>query len=175
MRAHWIRCKWPNTLVIVQFFMRLTRCLGQYAIPFVISLYDYWRNQRSRQVDRYVPTQRFEELPLQVVYSVPRRSFYYLTQSRFRGLIAAAFLSAGGLLASSLSAGTRSTYVCPIVVYGASGLRSYKLFNVLADSVILIGVTELCRSGAQFDDTRRKRALAFLGAGLLVSGQLQLY
>ncbi|KAJ5447621.1 hypothetical protein N7445_002442 [Penicillium cf. griseofulvum] len=138
-----------------------------YAIPFVISLYDYWRNQRYRQVDRYVPTQRFEELPLQVVYSVSRRSLYYLTQSRTRGLIAAALLSAGGLLTSSLTAGTRSTYVCPIVVYGASGLRSYKLFNLFADSVILIGVTELCRSGAQFDDARRKRALTFLGAGLL--------
>ncbi|OQE42314.1 hypothetical protein PENCOP_c004G09004 [Penicillium coprophilum] len=138
-----------------------------YAIPFVISLYDYWRNQRSRQVDRYVPTKRFEELPLQVVYSVSRRSFYYLTQSRSRGLIAAAFLSTGGLLASSLSAGTRSTYICPIVLHGASRLQSYRLFNLFADSVILISVTELCRIGAQFDDARRKQALTSLGAGLL--------
>lgn len=154
----------------IQFVMQLTRWLAQYAIPFVISLYDYWRNQRSRQVDRYVPTQRFENLPLQVVYSVSRRSLYYLTQSRSRGLIAAAFLSIGGLLASSFSAGTRSTYVCPIVLHGASRLRSYRLFNLFADSVILIGITEICRIGAQFDDVRRKRALTFLGAGLLVSG-----
>ncbi|KAJ5838619.1 uncharacterized protein N7525_003807 [Penicillium rubens] len=138
-----------------------------YAIPFVISLYDYWRNHRSRQVDRYVPTQRFEKLPLQVVYSVSRRSFYYLTQSRFRGLIAAAFLSIGGLFASSFSAGTRSTYVCPIVLHSASRLRSYRLFNLFADSIILIGITELCQIGAQFDDARRKRALTFLGTGLL--------
>ncbi|KGO39712.1 Lipopolysaccharide-modifying protein [Penicillium expansum] len=138
-----------------------------YAIPFVISLYDYWRNQRSRQVDKYVPTQRFEKLPLQVVYSASRRSFYYLTQSRSRGLIAAAFLSVGGLLASSFSAGTRSTYICPIMLHGASRLRSYRLFNLFADSVILIGITELCRIGTQFDDARRKRALTFLGAGLL--------
>ncbi|KAJ5498643.1 Lipopolysaccharide-modifying protein [Penicillium expansum] len=138
-----------------------------YAIPFVISLYDYWRNQRSRQVDKYVPIQRFEKLPLQVVYSASRRSFYYLTQSRSRGLIAAAFLSVGGLLASSFSAGTRSTYICPIMLHGASRLRSYRLFNLFADSVILIGITELCRIGTQFDDARRKRALTFLGAGLL--------
>lgn len=154
-------------------FMLLTRCHGQYAIPFVISIYDYWRNQRSRQVDRYVPTQRFETLPLQVAYSVSRRSFYHLTQSRFRGLIAAAFLSVGGLLASSFSAGTRSTYICPIVLHGASRLRSYRMFNLFADSVILIGITELCRIGTQFDDVRRKRTLTFLGAGLLVSGQLR--
>ncbi|CAI7595471.1 unnamed protein product [Penicillium glandicola] len=138
-----------------------------YAIPFVISLYDYWRNQRSRQVDRYAPTQRFEKLPLQVVYSVSRRTFYYLTQSRSRGLIAAAFLSTGGLLASSFSAGTRSTYICPIVLHGALRLRSYRLFNLFADSVILIGITDLCRIGTQFDDARRKRTLTFLGAGLL--------
>ncbi|KAG0161503.1 hypothetical protein PDIDSM_9037 [Penicillium digitatum] len=138
-----------------------------YVIPFVISLYDYWRNQRSRRVDGYVPTKRLEKLPLQVVYSVSHRSFYYLTQSRSRGLIAAAFLSVGGLLASSLLAGTRSTYICPIVSHGTSRLQSYRLFNLFADSVLLIGITELCRMGTQYDDARRKRALTFLGAGFL--------
>jgi hypothetical protein len=127
------------------------------------------RNQRSRQAEKYVPTQRFQNLPLQIVYSVSRRSFYYLTQSRFRGVIAAAFLSVGGLLASSFLAGTRSTYICPVVLNGASRLRSYKMFNVLVDSVLLVGITELCRIGVQFDDARRKRTLTFLGAGLLVS------
>ena len=151
-------------------FKQLKRCSGQYVIPFVISLYDYWRNQRSRRVDGYVPTKRLEKLPLQVVYSVSHRSFYYLTQSRSRGLIAAAFLSVGGLLASSLLAGTRSTYICPIVSHGTSRLQSYRLFNLFADSVLLIGITELCRMGTQYDDARRKRALTFLGAGFLVSG-----
>ncbi|KAJ5542538.1 hypothetical protein N7535_004960 [Penicillium sp. DV-2018c] len=140
-----------------------------YAIPFVISLYDYWRNQRTRQVEKYVPTHQFDQLSLlQVVYSLPRRIFHYLMQSRFRGLIAAGLLSIGGLLASSFSAGNRSTYICPVVSHGASRLQSYRLFNLFADSVLLIGVTELCRIGAHFDDARRKRALTFLGFGLLV-------
>ncbi|KAJ5787982.1 hypothetical protein N7457_002972 [Penicillium paradoxum] len=157
----------------VESFRQITRNIEcapagyAYAIPFIISLYDYWRNQRLRQVERYAPTQRFEMLPLQVVYSISRRSFHHLTQSRFSGLIAATLLSIGGLLASSYSAGIRSTYICPIVLHGASRLRSYKLFNVFADSVLLIGITELCRIGTQFDDARRKRALTFLGVGLL--------
>ena len=117
-----------------------------------------------------MPIQRFQSLPLQVTYSMSRRSFYYLTQSRFRGVIAAAFLSIGGLLASSLLDGTRSSYICPIVSGGASRMQSLKIFNLFVDSGLLIGVTELCRIGAQFDDARRKRALTFLGAGLLVSG-----
>ncbi|CAG8298156.1 unnamed protein product [Penicillium salamii] len=138
-----------------------------YAIPFVVSLYDFWCNQRSRQTENYVPIQRFQKLPLQVTYSMSRRSFYYLTQSRFRGMIAAAFLSIGGLLASSLLAGTRSSYICPVVLNGASRLQSLEIFNLFVDSGLLIGIAELCRIGGQFDDARRKRALTFLGAGLL--------
>lgn len=116
-----------------------------------------------------MPVQQFQNLPLQVTYSVSRRGFYYLTQSRFRGVIAAFFLSVGGLLASSLLAGARSSYICPVVTNGASRLQSIKAFNLLADSALLIGIAELCRIGGQFDDARRKRALVFLGAGLLVS------
>ncbi|KAJ6080416.1 hypothetical protein N7467_010169 [Penicillium canescens] len=157
----------------VESFRQVTRhseCVPSgyaYAIPFVISLYDYWRNQRSRQVETYVPAQRFLKLPLQVTYSVCRRSFHYLTQSRFRGVIAAAFLSISGLLASSFSAGNRSTYICPVVLHGASQMRFFRIFNVFSDSALLIGITELCRIGSQFDEARRKRTLMFLGAGLL--------
>jgi hypothetical protein len=73
------------------------------------------------------------------------------------------------MLASSFLAGSRSTYICPVVLNGASRLRSFKIFNLLVDSALLVGFTELCRIGAQFDDARRKRTLVFLGAGLLVS------
>lgn len=83
--------------------------------------------------------------------------------------MAAALLSASGILDSSVLAGTRSSYICPVVLNGTSRLRYLKTFNLLADSALLVGVTELCRIGAQFDDTRRKRTLASLGAGLLVS------
>lgn len=61
-----------------------------------------------------------------------------------------------------------------MVFDGASQLRFVKIFNLVADSALLIGVTELCRNGAQFDDTRRKRTLASLGAGLLVSTLLNI-
>jgi hypothetical protein len=51
-------------------------------------------------------------------------------------------------------------------------MRSYRVFNVFADSALLIGITELCRVGSQFDESRRRRTLMFLGAGLLVGGDI---
>lgn len=71
-------------------------------------------------------------------------------------------------MAASFMAGGQSTYVCPIVLNGASHLRIIRLVNALVDSVLLIGVADLCRSGAENEEKRRKRVLVSLGAGLLV-------
>ncbi|KAJ5084866.1 hypothetical protein NUU61_009445 [Penicillium alfredii] len=142
------------------------------AIPFIISLYDYRRNQRFRQVEAYVPLQRFQNLPVQLLLSFCRRTQYLLTQSRLKGIIAATLLSSGGLLAASFSAGSQSTYICSLTTSDASHLQTIKIFNVLVDSLLLIGVVELYRNGSRLDEARRKRTLVSLGAGLIAVGAI---
>jgi hypothetical protein len=92
-----------------------------------------------------------------------------LTQSRFRGIFAAALISIGGYAASSLLAGSQSTYICPIVLNGSARLQAMKAANVVIDSILLIGITELCRSGTDGEESRTNRTAFSLGAGLLVS------
>lgn len=146
-----------------------TLMMDQYALPFTISIYDYWRNQRSRSVESYDSSQSFQNLPLMVVYSTFRRGWYYLTQSRFRGVIAAILLSLGGYLASSFWAGSQSNYICPLVHQSASRIQGIRLANVLVDSALLIGFTELSQRGFGAIEARGKRTLTTLGACLLVS------
>lgn len=104
-----------------------------------------------------------------VVYSTCRRAFHYPTQSRFKGVIAAALLSLGGYLAIPFSAGSQSTYICPLVSHGASRTHTILLLNVLVDSALLVGLAELFRQGAESTEQRGKRTSTTLGAGLLVS------
>lgn len=141
----------------------------QYVIPFIVSLYDYWRNQRSQPREEYVHLQRFQGLPVQLAYSTCRRSFHFVTQSRARGIIAATFLSIAGYMVSSFTDGSQSTYVCPIVIHAEARLRVIRVLGTLMDSILLIGVADLCRAGADHEGQRKKRTLVSLGAGLLVS------
>lgn len=104
-----------------------------------------------------------------VVYSTCRRVFHYLTQSRFKGVIAATLLSLGGHLAIPFLAGSQSTYICPLVSNGTSRMQMILFLNVLVDSALLIGIAELIRQGAESTEQRGKRVLTILGAGLLVS------
>ena len=78
-------------------------------------------------------------------------------------------VSLSGYGAALFSSGSQSTYICPIILKGASHLQMVRLANALIDSVILIGVAELCHTGAGNGETRRKRTLISLGAGLIVS------
>jgi len=95
-----------------------------------------------------------------------------MTKSNFRGIIAAALVSIGGYSASSFLAGSRSTYICPIILDTAFWMRIIGLISLAFDSLILMGVAELFEFGAERSETRRQqRALMSLGAGLLVSGR----
>lgn len=44
-----------------------------------------------------------------------------------------------------------------------------KAANVVIDSILLVGITELFRNGADGEESRIKRTFFSLGAGLLVS------
>ncbi|KAJ5803567.1 uncharacterized protein N7503_006017 [Penicillium pulvis] len=140
-----------------------------YAIPFIVSLYDYWRYRRLQPTQEYVSSHRFQSVPIQVAESVYRRCFYYMTKSGLRGIIAAALVSIGGFSASSFLAGSQSTYICPIILKTAFWMRIIGLTSLVFDSLILIGVAELFEFGSERSETRRhRRALMSLGAGLLV-------
>ncbi|KAJ6005279.1 hypothetical protein N7451_003223 [Penicillium sp. IBT 35674x] len=140
-----------------------------YAIPFIVSLYDYWRYRRLQPTQEYVSSHRFQSVPIQVAESVYRRCFYYMTKSGFRGIIAAALVSIGGYSASSFLAGSQSTYICPIILKTAFWMRIVGLISLVFDSLILMGVAELFEFGGERSETRRhQRALLSLGAGLLV-------
>ncbi|KAK5795835.1 hypothetical protein VI817_005120 [Penicillium citrinum] len=145
-----------------------------YAIPFAISIYDYCRNQRTRPEDDYVSHLRYQSRPIQAAYSACRRSFHYLTRSKYRGILAAILLSLSGYSAASFYAGGRSTYICPIIHHGATQLRGLRLLNVLLDSILLIGVAELYQNDGCLESNRRKRAFFSLGVGLVAVSLLWL-
>lgn len=92
-----------------------------------------------------------------------------LTQSKYRGIFAAALISVGGYAASTLLAGSQSTYICPIILNGPARLQAMKVANVIIDSILLIGITELCQNGTEIEESRRRRTMVSLGVGLLVS------
>lgn len=173
MHSGRICSKCRKTVYVRVFSKPLITCRAKYTIPFIISLYDYIRNQRIRPKDEYVSSQRSQSPVIQAIYSTLRWVFYCLTRSRYRGILAASFLSLSGYSVSSFYAGGKSTYICPIILHGALRLRGIRLLNVLLDSTLLIGVSELCRNDSTLEgNTRRKRALFSLGAGLVVSGKL---
>jgi hypothetical protein len=92
-----------------------------------------------------------------------------LTQSKYRGIFAAALISVGGYAASTLLAGSQSTYICPIILNGPARLQAMKAANVVIDSILLIGITELCQNGTEIEESRRRPTMVSLGVGLLVS------
>ncbi|KAJ5654634.1 hypothetical protein N7490_001637 [Penicillium lividum] len=139
-----------------------------YAIPFILSVYEYWRYRRLQPKEKYVSSQRFQSVPIQMAESIYRRCFYYLTKSHLRGVIAATLVSIGGYSASSFLAGSQSTYICSIVHHTALWMRIIGLMSLVCDSLILMGVAELFEFGAERSETRKqRRALMSLGAGLL--------
>ncbi|CEJ54018.1 hypothetical protein PMG11_00344 [Penicillium brasilianum] len=139
-----------------------------YAIPFLISLYDYWRHQKPRSRAGYSPLQPSQNLSSNVALSLCRRGLHNLTQSQFRGVFAAALISISGYAASSLLAGSQSTYICPIVLSGAARLRAMKVASVVIDTILLIVVAELCRNGTGNEVCRKKQTLVSIGAGLML-------
>lgn len=137
-----------------------------YAIPFVVSLYDYWRNQRHRAVEKPVVTESASRGRLRKLLALCRRAYLSLCQCRPRYVISAAFVLAGGLITSRFH-GRESTYICPIISGLAPRLHAFTVLGVFLDSLILIGAVELCRDARPHEV--RKHTLVSWGYGLLVS------
>ena len=138
-----------------------------YASPFLVSLYDYWRNQRRRAIDRRTAADSALHGKFQIVVALYRQAHFGLCQCRLRYFISAVFLLAGGLITSRFQDGKDSSYICPITFGLAPRLQLFKLLNVFLDSLILIGAAELSRD-ARPQETR-KQTLFSWGYCLLVS------
>ncbi|KAJ5893312.1 hypothetical protein N7495_005003 [Penicillium taxi] len=132
-----------------------------YAIPLLVSVYDYWRNQRSRPIDESAPIRHQSSHTL----AAYRQSCYDRTQYRGRGIVAALLVAIGGYAASSFLASSQSTYICPLTTHGASSMRTIRFVNVILDSSILVGFIEL--GHRRQAEVKRKGVLVSLGVGLI--------
>lgn len=137
-----------------------------YAIPFLVSLYDYWRNQRYQNVEKSFVADSPPNSKLRILITIYKRAYSKICQSRLRYVISAAFLLAGGLITSRFGDGRESTYICPIISGLATRLHLFQGLSVLLDSLILIGAAELAHD-TRSQDTRKQTLLSW-GYGLLV-------
>ncbi|GIK02407.1 hypothetical protein Aspvir_006460 [Aspergillus viridinutans] len=140
-----------------------------YAIPFLVSIYDYWRNQRSRSIPEGSDTDSEISLNARIrtLAIIVRRVHAVFCQSRMRYVISATFLMIGGLVASEFQEGIQSTYICPISSGQYALLRFIGILSVLLDSVILISVSELFWESTRPREGRNKHFLVSCGFGLI--------
>ncbi|KAF4265572.1 hypothetical protein KXW98_001325 [Aspergillus fumigatus] len=140
-----------------------------YVIPFLVSIYDYWRNRRSRSITDGSDADSEISLDAWIhqLVNTARRLYAFFCQSRMRYVISAAFLMIGGLVASEFQEGIQSTYICPISSGQYSLVRFISILNVLLDSVILIGVSELFRESTEPREGRNTHFLVSCGFGLI--------
>ncbi|KAE8351845.1 hypothetical protein BDV28DRAFT_12181 [Aspergillus coremiiformis] len=142
---------------------------GGYAcvIPFLVALYDYWRNQRGRPNQKWTAPEGPTNAHLRKLVVVANRAYFFLCHSRLRNVLSAIFLMAGGLLLTTFHDGRQSTYICPITSGLYPRLRMYRFLNIILDTLILIGAAEFFQGGARPRDRRKKQALASWGYSFL--------
>lgn len=131
----------------------------QIVLPLLISAYDYWRWQRFRPKDD-------DTAPDGSVYDAIGAK---LTHGRFRYIPAACLLTLGGFLASSRQSGSRSTYICPIVLGLGRSIPLMQWLGVLLDCFLAVTAAELAQRGAGAGYGRRGRGSAVWAWVLLVS------
>ncbi|KNG81319.1 capsular associated protein [Aspergillus nomiae NRRL 13137] len=138
-----------------------------YMIPFLIALYDYWRNQRGRPNPEWIAPEGPSNAHLRMFVTVASRAYFYLCRSRLRNVFSAVFLMTAGLLVATFDDGRQSTYICPSISGLHPRFRAYRFLSVALDTLILIGAAELCREGNRSRDGRKKQALVSWGCGFL--------
>lgn len=144
--------------------------IRQFAIPFLLSIYDYWRNQSTSPP----PEEEWELDKLQstqfpaVVHSYKRIRFR-LFHSRQKYILASTFILIGGLAATSFYDGQKSTFICPLVSGQTQFLRLLGMLCPVIDTVILVGAAEMSRGGKTSPEGSRKHLMLVWGYFLLVS------
>ncbi|KAJ6144196.1 hypothetical protein N7470_008091 [Penicillium chermesinum] len=172
MLASWIFGKGGPIASLSTVKKRFLMCAYKYALPFIVSVYDFWRFRRFQPPQEDSASRRFQKVHLQTAYSILRRTFHYVTKSSFRGIIAATLVSLGGYSTVSIYAGSRSTYICPAVTNGVAVFRGIAFLSMLCDSVILVGIAELFRAEPE-KRKQEKRKYSFLSERMRRINHLQ--
>ncbi|PLB41425.1 putative capsular associated protein [Aspergillus candidus] len=139
-----------------------------WAIPFLVALYDYIRNQRARPTPKWTQPDGPSNVLLRSLINLVSRVHFYVCQTRVRYLISTVLLLIGGMMTSDFEKGRQSTFICPITSGHYPRLRMFKVLSTLLDCVILIGAGELAPKGGRSRDGRgRKQSLISWGLGFL--------
>lgn len=161
----WCECSYRPDLTYHSFSTK-TR---QYAIPFLLSIYDYWRNQSTSPPPEEWELDKLPSTKFPAVVNSYKRIRFRLFQSRQKYIVASVFILIGGLAASSLSDGRKSTYICPLISGRAQLLHLLGALCPVIDTLILVGAAELSRSGKTSPEGSRKHLMLVWGYFLLVS------
>ncbi|KAL5052023.1 hypothetical protein BDW71DRAFT_169976 [Aspergillus fruticulosus] len=133
-------------------------------IPFLIAIYDFWRNQRAAQ--HWIRPDGAENDLFRIPVTLASRLRFFILQSRLRYIIPAALLAISGFLVASFQDARQSTYICPKVSGMHLRLQTFRVVGLVLDCLILAGAAEL--SGEEIRrDGRKKQTLLSWGYGLL--------
>ncbi|KAL4887715.1 hypothetical protein BJY04DRAFT_204492 [Aspergillus karnatakaensis] len=134
-----------------------------YLIPFLVAIYDLWRNQRTAQT--WVRPDSSHNTFVRVLITITSRIRFFVLQSRLRYMISAALIAASGSWVASFQNGRESTYICPIVLGQHSRQGTSRIIAVILDFLLLAGAAELSGEGVR-REAKRKHALLSWGYGL---------
>ncbi|KAL6235641.1 hypothetical protein BDW75DRAFT_133881 [Aspergillus navahoensis] len=135
-----------------------------YLVPFLVAIYDLWRNQRAAP-NRIRPDDAENNL-FSIPVTLASRLRFFILQSRLRYIIPAALLAISGFLVASFQGARQSTYICPIVSGKHLQLQTLSVLGLVLDCLTLVGAAELSGEGARRDG-RKKQTLLSWGYGLL--------
>ncbi|KAL4821458.1 hypothetical protein BDW67DRAFT_49555 [Aspergillus spinulosporus] len=134
-----------------------------YLIPFLIAIYDLWRNQRATQ--SWTRPDDAEDDLLCIPITLASRLRFLILQSRLRSVIPAALLAISGFIVTTFQDARHSTYICPIVSGKHLRLQTLRILAFVLDCLILTGGAELSGGGRR--DGRKLLTLLSWGYGLL--------
>lgn len=139
------------------------------AIPFLISLRDYFRKQRHQPAGDSLPLVESTSAPRRVLRLSYQRFHHGLPHSRQWYLISTALLAFGGLLVSSFDNGRASTYICPLVSGNYWRIPLFRAISVLLDTALVIGIANTYNEWVQSSEQERRVIARQWGKLLLVS------
>ncbi|KAL4753635.1 hypothetical protein BDW72DRAFT_201340 [Aspergillus terricola var. indicus] len=143
-----------------------------YLIPFLVAIYDLWRNQRATR--HWTRPDDAEDDLLCIPITLASRLRFLFLQSRLRCIIPAALLALSGFLVTTFQDARHSTYICPIVSGKHLKLQTLRILAFVLDCLILGGGAELSGEGARRDGRKIQTLLSwgygFLGVVLSLAG-----
>ncbi|KKZ60179.1 hypothetical protein EMCG_05101 [[Emmonsia] crescens] len=119
-------------------------------IPLFVAIYEYWTNRRVNRIDN---AHAFDDNVKRSLTS----AFPILL------LITSAFLT------SSLSAGWKATYICPLTGAAALWTTVLQILGLVLDTITLIAFAELARQPIRRKDGRRVQTTILWGSVMIIT------